>query len=394
MDFSLGSLRLVVFPRSMSDFEMAHFATRDVRARLDCVVEAAGRTAKRRLHLAFSSMSTSRVGQLNHISATTGVDSIEQWLTSLRQNASESIIFDLPSMDMTMKSEEVVREAHRVLEYDFFSKFVRRAENKLSHDQEDIFITLNVSLYSWLQLLRKNLTREMEQVQSASDLRVTTSPIANGGVTARRRRTLVDASPPVDLGAWRNASPPSTSHRTLPAQPTSSRSVSHSLSSTDLKEHRRTFSLASLSWTQDTQEKAGEKRNTQSRPPGLKVGTDGLGPPIDLASAPKSAAVLPSPITAASSMASSAPSPVIEPRETGALEYRHKERVIERLNMRQLGEATPDVMHPFFMKKAGFSLEDALPQYVHEYATIPVEQIMRALLKLYSKQLGDEVQDI
>jgi len=55
--------------------------------------------------------------------------------------------------------------------------------------------------------------------------------------------------------------------------------------------------------------------------------------------------------------------------------------------MRQLGEATPDVMHPFFMKKAGFNLEDSLPQYVHEYATIPIEQIMQALLRLYSKQL-------
>jgi hypothetical protein len=55
--------------------------------------------------------------------------------------------------------------------------------------------------------------------------------------------------------------------------------------------------------------------------------------------------------------------------------------------MRQLGEATPDVMHPFFMKKAGFNLEDSLPQYVHEYATIPIEQIMQGLLRLYSKQL-------
>jgi hypothetical protein len=55
--------------------------------------------------------------------------------------------------------------------------------------------------------------------------------------------------------------------------------------------------------------------------------------------------------------------------------------------MRQLGEATPDVMHPFFMKKAGFNLEDSLPQYVHEYATIPIEQIIQVLLRLYSKQL-------
>ena len=70
-----------------------------------------------------------------------------------------------------------------------------------------------------------------------------------------------------------------------------------------------------------------------------------------------------------------------------------RERHIERLTMRQLGEATPDVMHPFFMKKAGFSLEDSLPQYVHEYATMPTEEIMKALLKLYSKQLTSNQKD-
>jgi len=56
--------------------------------------------------------------------------------------------------------------------------------------------------------------------------------------------------------------------------------------------------------------------------------------------------------------------------------------------MRQLGEATPDVMHPFFMKKAGFNLEDSLPQYVNEYAISPLEEIMEFLLKMYSRQLG------
>jgi hypothetical protein len=55
--------------------------------------------------------------------------------------------------------------------------------------------------------------------------------------------------------------------------------------------------------------------------------------------------------------------------------------------MRQLGEATPDVMHPFFMKKAGFNLEEFLPQYIHEYATLPLGQVMELLLKIYSKQL-------
>jgi len=73
--------------------------------------------------------------------------------------------------------------------------------------------------------------------------------------------------------------------------------------------------------------------------------------------------------------------------ERGGVRYEPQNRYIERLTMRQLGEATPDVMHPFFMKKAGFNLEDSLPQYVNEYATRPLEEIMDVLLKLYSRQL-------
>jgi hypothetical protein len=72
---------------------------------------------------------------------------------------------------------------------------------------------------------------------------------------------------------------------------------------------------------------------------------------------------------------------------SNGIEYIPRNTLIEKLTMRQLGEATPDVMHPFFMKKAGFNLEESLPQYVHEYATLPTEEIMKALLRLYSKQL-------
>lgn len=75
------------------------------------------------------------------------------------------------------------------------------------------------------------------------------------------------------------------------------------------------------------------------------------------------------------------------PKKTGDISYNVRSRRIERLTVRQLGEATPDVMHPFFTKKAGFNLEESLPQFVHEYATLPIEQIMKVLLKLYSKQL-------
>ena len=74
-------------------------------------------------------------------------------------------------------------------------------------------------------------------------------------------------------------------------------------------------------------------------------------------------------------------------KKSSEIVYRPRLRRIERLTVRQLGEATPDVMHPFFTKKAGFNLEESLPQYVHEYATLPLEEIMSALMKVYSKQL-------
>ena len=66
MQFSLGSLRLVVFPRTMEDNEMASFTASDLRSDLDLIVESSDLPAKRKLHLAFSGMSTSRVGPLNH----------------------------------------------------------------------------------------------------------------------------------------------------------------------------------------------------------------------------------------------------------------------------------------------------------------------------------------
>ena len=74
-------------------------------------------------------------------------------------------------------------------------------------------------------------------------------------------------------------------------------------------------------------------------------------------------------------------------KDTSEIHYIPRSRHIERLTVHQLGEATPDVMHPFFTKRAGFSLETALPQYVHEYATLPIEEILKALFKIYQKQL-------
>lgn len=43
--------------------------------------------------------------------------------------------------------------------------------------------------------------------------------------------------------------------------------------------------------------------------------------------------------------------------------------------MGQLGEAAPDVTHLLCIRKAGFNLEVSLLQYIHNYATLPIEII-------------------
>jgi hypothetical protein len=122
MQFSLGSLKLVVFPRTMEDNEMASFSASDLRSDLDLIVESSDLPAKRKLHLAFSGMSTSRVGPLNHGAVPADVRTdVRQWLGALRKDTPVSTIFEFPAMDMEMESEE----ASGVLEYDFVSQFAR-----------------------------------------------------------------------------------------------------------------------------------------------------------------------------------------------------------------------------------------------------------------------------
>jgi hypothetical protein len=71
---------------------------------------------------------------------------------------------------------------------------------------------------------------------------------------------------------------------------------------------------------------------------------------------------------------------------SGLFDYVARSRQISRPKVRQLGDATPDILHPFFSKQAGFNIEEELPAYIHEYATVPLEQIMKILLKIYSRQ--------
>jgi hypothetical protein len=361
MQFSLGSLKLVVFPRTMEDNEMASFSANELRADLDLIVESNDLPAKRKLLLAFAGMSASRVGPLNHRVVPEDVRAdVRKWLNTLRKDMPISTIFELPAMDMDMESEEI----GGVLEYNFESKFAQGS--KVSARREDIFITLNVALYSWLTLLRKNLAREMSQAQESLDRRPAAGlPAATpSGVSTPRRRRTITESPTPDIVSLTTTPP-------IDRQVSSRQRILTRFDTTD--RHRKSTSSISA----------------------MPSRSDMLGPPISFATPSHgSTTLLPLEVpTIAPSFTNvqPPPSPIAPSPSSGqppSLVYQPRRRHIERLQMRQLGEATPDVMHPFFTKKAGFSLEDALPQYVHEYGTMPIEEMTRALLKLYSRQLS------
>jgi hypothetical protein len=334
MSLHLDLLRLVVFPRTMADVEMAQFVVTEVQARLDRIIQSDGNPGNRDLHLSFSSITISKFNQLNH-SATGSASPSDgkTWLNLLLKDAPEAIIVGLPSMHMHMLSEEEGEELSKVLVYDFHSKFIRREGMK---NFEDIFITLNVSLYSWLTLLRKNLSREMSQVQTT-------------------------AAAPTFIATLRKKAP-------------------ERLQAADVT-RQESLTLASVD---------GKNRETLSPPPisPMSPSFPIAAPAMDKA---KSTSPVPPPMVRTDEQATdtggASSSTTSEKKSTTGIMYRPRSRNIERLTMRQLGEATPDVMHPFFTKKAGFNLEDSLPQYVNEYATIPLEKIMEVLLKLYNKQL-------
>ncbi|KII92575.1 hypothetical protein PLICRDRAFT_134291 [Plicaturopsis crispa FD-325 SS-3] len=354
MSLRLNLLRLVVFPRTMADMEVAQFIGRDVHARLDRVVEAHTIPSERDLNLAFSSMTISKFSQLNHILAANAPDDATR-LSELLKDAPEANIVGLPSMDMRMRSEESTEGLARKLIYDFDSKFVRRDGQQ---DIEDIYITLNMSLYSWLTVLKKNLTREMDQALAA------TAPAAGAPVVPSRRK----APEPLQISRSMPSGTESAPRSAASASPPNSALVAPAMG-------------------------ISKSASSGPTPPASSASIALESPPLST-SPGSSKTPFPRSVPAAPDKLLSPPPAVGDaPKATGIV-YQPRHRQIERLTMRQLGEATPDVMHPFFMKKAGFNLEDSLPQYVHEYASVPLEEIMEALLKLYSKQLLDSELDV
>lgn len=320
MSLRLDALRLIVFPRTMHDHEMVHFLGSSIHAKLDRVVESESSPPKRDLQLSFASLTISKLNQTRYSSNTQkDNETASAYILDAIRRSQEAIIFGLPSMRIKMATVEEKGPGPKKIYYDFASKFIRREGMA---DAEDIFITLNVALYSWLTILRKNFTKEMNQVQAVAE-----RPIATPNLMKKAVKT-VDGIPD-DLGIPSIALP--SEIVPFPPAPT----PIEGLPSTSFS------ASASRSFTPSQ-----------------------FGAPIP-----------PPPQTGASSST------------FNGIEYIPQKTLIEKLTMRQLGEATPDVMHPFFMKKAGFNLEESLPQYVHEYATLPTEEIMKALLRLYSKQL-------
>ncbi|KAI0368271.1 hypothetical protein BV20DRAFT_969313 [Pilatotrama ljubarskyi] len=365
MSLQLERLQLIVFPRSMRDAELAQFVGTNVHARLQRVIQGDNEPATRDLRLHFSAITISKISQLHHalVPKDRQLDSPE-WLKTVVLGSPEATIFGLPSMSMHMRSTERQDGAQRVLEYDFKSSFEKAGVK----DAEDIYISLNMALYSWLTVLRKSFAREMEQVQASADARATVGVAAatGGGAQAAlalRKKTHeglgTGTSTVDDAGSLESFSP-------IRTRPRARGSIS-----------ARTVPLAAHSM---------DDISTPVPLAPLKISTS-AGPSKVVSPISATSSVNASSATSAGSPPNGASSSNAPTKKTKGLVYEPHDRKIERLTMRQLGEATPDVMHPFFMKKAGFNLEDSLPQYVHEYATMPTEEIMKALLKLYSKQL-------
>lgn len=349
MSLHLGLLRLIVFPRTMDDVEIAQFIGRDVRARLDRCVGFETSSTQRDMLLSFSSMIISkytRVGRPNPPAESEAPD-VQEWVAALLKDAAEATIVGLPSMTMSMVSEETIEESVSNLVYDFHSEFIRREGMKAF---EDIYITLNMSLYSWLTVLRKNLTREMDQVRSTEVWRTS---MGNTPATSPA------------LGSFKKKVPEPLSLVDSPRSPNVPSGSTFHVSTSGP-------SSARFGWLEHSRSPTSGRELLSPTSP-----RDFLSPnsiPASPVPFPSGKAVVEPSITQGSS-------------KKPELIYHPRNRHIERLTMRQLGEATPDVMHPFFMKKAGFNLEDSLPQYVNEYAIGPIEEIMEFLLKLYSQQL-------
>lgn len=352
MSLDLGELVFVLLPRSQGDHELARFIGRDIKAQLKRTVRPNGLPIHRNLRLSMSHMSISQLIKQGFDPSLPGQEFDILTETSRRFGGVENVIFSLPAIDMRMVSDEEFQNGMEVLPYDFDSTFVRlEGQRRL----ENISISFNIGLYSWLTVLRKTFTRELKRAQEVAEWRA-------GAAASTPSYTPRFGSPPTA------ASPLALDRAPSPV---------------------RSKSLESIFIPSSPGKRMSATRSTMLLP----------SPRINSPELPRASSFrLPD---AGADAVTTSPTSKLSPTEKDSIQspasgsgkksaeivYKVRRRKIERLTVRQLGEATPDVMHPFFTKKAGFNLEESLPQYVHEYATLPIEEIMKALVKLYSKQL-------
>ena len=358
MSLNLQELVFVLLPRQ-GDHELARFIGRDIMAQLKRTVRPDGSPVHRDLTLSLTHMSISKLIKQGFDPSLPGQEFDVLTGSGRRFGGVENVIFSLPAMDMRMISDEEVIDGIKELPYDFDSNFVRLEGQQML---ENISISFNISLYSWLTILRKTFTRELKRAQEVAEWRVgnvnppvtTTVAPRFGSPPMRPTPIITDNAPsPTRSKSLESVYVPAPQARRMNATRSTSLLPSPRINPTELS-RTSSFRLSDPGFA--TAPTSPESKNPS---PADK----------DLATMP---ALAPAPAAA---------------RKSSDITYKVRKRKIERLTVRQLGEATPDVMHPFFTRKAGFNLEESLPQYVHEYATLPVEEIMKALLKIYSKQL-------
>ena len=349
MKLKLDELVFVLLPRSQGDTESARFVGRDVMAQLGREVQPDGHPIHRDLRLSLSHMSISQLLKQGFDPSLPGQE-FDVFTTIGRTfGGVENIIFSLPAIDMNMITDEDIQDDLRILPYDFESTFIRHEGQK---GIENIYISLNISLYSWLTILRKTFARELKRAQEGPDWKTgNVSPSA----TFAPRMASTDVGREKNIWHGNRASSP---RRSISLERTPAISRSRSMGS------RAMVTAPSI----------GLSESTESLMTGSPVLPDSHNQPVNTFGS----------LDATPERRISVDVPL---RKSAELVYKVRNRKIERLTVRQLGEATPDVMHPFFTKRAGFNLEESLPQYVHEYATLPIEEIMKALVKIYSKQL-------
>ena len=367
MKLQLSELVFVVLPRSQGDSELARFIGRNVMAQLHRTVHHSGEASHRDLQLSLSHIAISQLLKPGFDPRLPNQD-FDVLTAGASFTGTENVIFSLPAMDMRMISDQSSGEDGKVLPYDFVSKFVRQEGVR----GDKISISLNISLYSWLTVLRKTLTRELKRAQDRSDWRTTVVSPPNMAVPRLASPDLPSQSFSLafeDVISSSGSQSLSTASGSRPSSPTRSKSMESSLPTR--KSSRRGSQNLELS-PLITDVLGASKRSTEDGTSSARAQThtrqtSTSGDPAEKAAPPESAG----------------------PSKKGKeIVYNMRTRKIERLTVRQLGEATPDVMHPFFTRRAGFNLEESLPQYVHEYATLPIEEIMKALVKVYSKQLS------